>query len=151
MGAVAIGVARGSEFDGVVDRIERTRTRTCLVAFGEESGADELAVAVFGGESDAGFARAFPAAGNGAEVQIGEAAAFRPDAGVEDSDDDVGAVVGFGPEAALVAEAEELRGARGVELAAAVFEDGEDGRVLAYGRDLVACEHCGEAAENGVV
>jgi len=97
MGAVAIGVARGSEFDGVVDRIERTRTRTCLVAFGEESGADELAVAVFGGESDAGFARAFPAAGNGAEVQIGEAAAFGPDARVEDSNDDVGAVVGFGP------------------------------------------------------
>jgi len=127
------------------------------VAFGEESGADELAVVVFGRETGVGFARAFPAAGNGAEVQIREAAVFRPDAGVEDSDDDVedsdddvedsdddvGAVVRFGPEAALVAEAEELRGARGMELAAAVFEDGEDERVLAYGRRRKRCRISG--------
>ena len=113
------------------------------MAFGEESGADELAVVVFGRETGVGFARAFPAAGNGAEVQIREAAVFRPDAGVEDSDDDVGAVVRFGPEAALVAEAEELRGARGMELAAAVFKDGEDERVLAYGRRRKRCRISG--------
>ena len=38
-----------------------------------------------------------------------------------------------------------------MELAAAVFEDGEDGGVLAYGRDLLVREHRGEAVENGVV
>ncbi|TKY67672.1 hypothetical protein E2542_SST10567 [Spatholobus suberectus] len=151
VGAVAVGVARGSEFDGVVDRVERAGARAHLVAFGEESCADEFAVAVSGRESFSGLAGPFPAAGDGAEVRVGEAAALGPDAGVEDSDDDVGAVVGFGPEAALVAEAEELRGASGVELAAAVFEDGQHGGVPAYGRDLLAREHRGEAAENGVV
>jgi len=151
VGAMAISVARGTEFDGVVDRIERTRSRACFVTLGEESSTDELAVAVFGSESSAGLTRAFPATGNGAEVQIRKAAVLRPDAGVKDSDDDIGAIVRFGPEASLVAEAEELRGARGMELAATVFEDSEDRGVVAYGGYLLGSEKGGEAVENGVV
>lgn len=126
MSAVAISVARRSKFDGVIDRIERTGTRTSFMAFGEESRTDEFAVTVFGGKSDTGFACTFPAARNGTEVKVGEATTLRPYAGVEDSDDDVRTVVGLRPEAALVAEAKELRGASGVKLTAAVLEDGED-------------------------
>lgn len=76
---------------------------------------------------------------------------LRPDAGIKDSDDDIRAIVGFGPEASLVAEAEELRGARGVELAAPILEDSEDGRVVAYGGYLLGREKGGEAVKNGVV
>lgn len=76
---------------------------------------------------------------------------LRPDAGIKDPDDDVRAIVGFGPEASLVAEAEELRRARGVEVAATVFEDSEDGRVGAYGGYLLGREKGGEAVKNGVV
>ncbi|KAG2397986.1 uncharacterized protein HKW66_Vig0137780 [Vigna angularis] len=148
---MAISVARGTKFNGVVDWIERTGSRASFVTLGEESGTDELTVAVFGREPGAGFARAFPATGNWAEVQIRKAAVLRPDAGIKDSDDDIRAIVGFGPEASLVAEAEELRGACGVELAATVFEDSEDGRVVAYGGYLLGREKGGEAVENGVV
>jgi len=121
------------------------------VTLGEESSTDELAVAVFGRESDAGFARAFPATGNGAEVQIRKTAVLRPDAGIKDSNDDIGAIVGFGPEASLISEAEELRGACGVELAATVFEDSKDGGMLAYGSYLLGREKGGEAMKNGVI
>lgn len=65
---MAIRVARGTEFNSVVDWIERTGSRASFVTLGEESGTDELTVAVFGRESGAGFACAFPATGNGAEV-----------------------------------------------------------------------------------
>ena len=41
---------------------------------------------------------------------------------------------------ALIAEAEELRGAHGVELAIMVCKDGKDGRVLAYRHNLLARE-----------
>ncbi|KAH1068325.1 hypothetical protein GYH30_006035 [Glycine max] len=37
------------------------------------------------------------------------------------------------------------------DFAMATFEDSEDIRVLAYGRDLLACEHCVDAVENSVV
>jgi len=146
VGSVAIRVSRRTEFDGVVKG-----SAACLVAFREESGTDQFPVTVTGRESHAAFANPFPAFRNGAQVGVAEAAALRPDSSVEHSDDNVGSVVSFGPQATLVSEANKLRGASGVKVAAAVLEDGEDGGVLAERSDLLVGENCGEAVENGVV
>eukprot|EP00268_Persea_americana_P031544 TRINITY_DN3076_c0_g1_i1.p5 TRINITY_DN3076_c0_g1~~TRINITY_DN3076_c0_g1_i1.p5 ORF type:complete len:105 (+),score=24.42 TRINITY_DN3076_c0_g1_i1:2818-3132(+) len=51
----------------------------------------------------------------------------------------------------LVAEAEKLWGAGGVEAAAAVFEGGEDGGVAKEGGGVGGGEGGGEAMEDGVI
>ncbi|KAJ8452985.1 hypothetical protein Cgig2_014748 [Carnegiea gigantea] len=89
------------------------------------------------------LANALPAFRNGTQVLVGEGAALRPDSGIEDSNDDVGTIVGLRPEATLDAEAQELRGPGGVEPPAAVLKDGEDRGV--------AAERGRETPENGVV
>lgn len=146
MGSMAVGIARRSELDGVVDRSE-----TCLVTLGEESSTDQLPVTVTSRESGPTLAGPFPPSRDWAQVQIGKTPALRPNPRVEDSDDNVGAVVGFGPETTLVSEAEKLRGAGGVKRTATVLEDGEHGGVLAERGNLLVGEHSREALENGVV
>jgi len=146
VGSMTVSVPWRKEFDGVVNG-----GATCLVTFGEEARTNQLPVTVIGRKSYTCLATPFPACRNGAEVGITEARALRPDSGVEDSDDDVGSVVRLGPESALISEANELRRARGVKVAAAVLEDSEDGGVVGERRDLLVAEQCGEAVENGVV
>lgn len=108
--------------------------------FGEEPGADNLPITIRSHESFPNLTSPLPPGRDRPEVFVREASPLGPDAGVEDPDDDVGAVVGFGPEAALDAEAEELRGAGGVEAAAAVGDEGEDGGVRAERGELGGCE-----------
>ena len=79
-------------------------------------GADDFVVAEGGREVGWGLAGAFPWGGGGdwGEVFVGEALELRPDSGVEDADYYVVGVVGVGPEAKGVGEAEEARGVGGV-------------------------------------
>ena len=49
-----------------------------------------------------------------------------PDFGIEKTDNDIGAVIGIGPEIALVPKAEKLRRLSGVKLAMAVLEHNKD-------------------------
>lgn len=76
---------------------------------------------------------------------IGEARKFRPDPGVEDSDDDVIGVSGGWPEAGGVSKAEEVGGVGGVRVPDLVRFDGEDGGVAAEVGGLGGCETGGEA------
>lgn len=75
------------------------------------------------------LAGAAPRGGHRIVSGIVEAGTLRPNSGVEDSNDDVGGVVGVGPEAVGVGEAEEVGGTGGVEVADLVGDDGEDGGV----------------------
>lgn len=59
--------------------------------------------------------------------------------------------VGFGPETSMVVKDEELRGASGVKPTVTVLEDGEERRMLAYGRNMLPREHDREAMENGAI
>lgn len=59
--------------------------------------------------------------------------------------------VGFGPETSMVVKDEELRGESGVKPTVTVLEDGEERRVLAYGRNMLPREHDREAMENGAI
>ena len=129
MGPVPVGISGRAVLDSVVNGHGAAEGGGGVVAFGEGPGADELVVAERGREAGGGLAGAFPAGRDGVEVEVGEGAALGPNAGVKDADDDVGAVVGVGPEADLITETEELGRASSVEVAAAVFEDGEDGGV----------------------
>lgn len=72
-----------------------------LVSLGEESSTDDLAVTVLGPEFLTHFAGTLPTFRNRAEVLVGEGTKLRPNTGVEKSDDDVGAVIGFRPESTL--------------------------------------------------
>ena len=49
-----------------------------------------------------------------------------PDFGIEKTNNDIGAVIGIGPETVLVLEAEKLRRPSSVKLATAGLEHGED-------------------------
>lgn len=127
MCSMAVGVSRGPVLDGVVDGGYWTASvGRRLVSLDEEPSSDQLPVAVTFREFHSGFANPSPASGNRTEMLIREAPAFWPDSGVEDSDDNVGAVVRFGPEPALVSEPQKLRGASGVEVSALVLDHGED-------------------------
>lgn len=147
MGTVPVSVSWRSKLDRFVDG-STAKSSSCVVTFGEKPSSDYLFVAGGSGKARSSFANAFPAGGDGAEVQIGETAAFRPDSGVEDGDYHVGAVVGVRPEALLVFETEELRGTGGVEFAAAVGEDSEDGGVELELGELGGSEGGGEAMED---
>uniref|UniRef100_A0A7C9EAV7 Uncharacterized protein n=1 Tax=Opuntia streptacantha TaxID=393608 RepID=A0A7C9EAV7_OPUST len=76
------------------------------------------------------LASSAPRGGDGIVIRIVEAGDLRPNSGVEDADDDVGGVVGVGPEAVGVGEAEEVGGTGGVEAAGLVGDDGEDGGMV---------------------
>lgn len=137
VGPVAVGISGRLELDSFINpAAEASKTRGSLVAFGEESRSDDFAVAVLGGEPHSGLANTFPASGDRAQVQIGEAPAFGPNSGIKHSNNNVGAIVGFGPETPLVAEAQELRGASGVQMPAAILKSGEDRRVFEGGGGL---------------
>lgn len=75
------------------------------------------------------LARAAPRGGHRIVSGIVEAGALRPNSGVEDANDDVGGVVGVGPEAVGVGEAEEVGGTGDMEVADLVGGDVEDGGV----------------------
>ena len=96
---------------------------------------------------------AFPFGGYGSEVFVVEALVVGSNAGVDDGDDEVGAKVGLFEEAGVAGgfEAEELRGASGVEVAASVGEEREDVGVGAEGGGLGWRERGGEAVEDGGV
>ena len=121
------------------------------MSFGEKASTNQLPVAVFRVELNSSFTNTFPPGRNRTQIDIGEASAFRPDSGIKDTDNDIRSVIGLGPQPALVSESEELRGASGMKVTAAVFEDGEDGRVLAEKGSVVWSDGSGEAVENGVV
>lgn len=127
---MSVGVSRGLELQRR-RRVPNTNPgKRGLVSLGEESSTDDLAVTVVGPEFLTHFARSFPTLGNWAEILVGEGPALRPYPGVEESDDDVGSVIGLRPQPALYSESEELWGPGGVELTRAVFEDGEDRRAV---------------------
>lgn len=107
------------------------------MAFDEESSSDQLLVAIGGQEFDSGLTNSFPPLRDRTEMLIREAPTLGPNSSIEDSDDDIGAVIGFGPESSLVPETQKLWGASGVELATAVFKHGEDRRVFADGSNVV--------------
>lgn len=115
-----------------------------LIALVEEPGADQLAVA--GGDVEAvpRFAVAPPRGGGRGEGVIGEASAGGVDAGVEHADYDVGCEGREGPEAGGGGETEEDRGAGGMGVAEAVWEDSEDGREASDGCGLGGGEAGGE-------
>ena len=96
---------------------------------------------------------AFPFGGYGSEVFVVEALVVGSNAGVDDGDDEVGAKVGLFEEAGVAGgfEAEELRGASGVEVAASVGEEREDVGVGAEGGGLGWRERGGEAVEDAGV
>lgn len=60
---------------------------------------------------------------------IGEAPDIGPNAGVENADDDVGGVIGVGPQPIGIGEAQEVGGASGMEVPGLVWDHGEDGGV----------------------
>lgn len=106
------------------------------MSFGEESSSHNFPIAISGSEFDSRLANPSPPARNRAQIHIGEAPSLRPDSGVHNTDDYIGSIIRFGPETLLVSEAEELRRAGGVEVAAAVLEGGEDGGVPENGGGL---------------
>lgn len=118
------------------------------MTFDEESSTDQLAVAISGGKVLSCLASPFPSARNRTQILVRKATSFRPDSGVEDPDDNVGPVIRVGPEAFLVPQTKELRGASRVELPATVLEDGEDRGVLAYCGGFVGGQSGREAMKN---
>ena len=87
------------------------------------------------------------------EVLVVEAFVVGSNIGVHDDDDEVGAKVGLFEEAGVAGgfEAEDLRGASGVEVADSVGEEREDVGVGAEGGGLGWRECGGEAVEDGGV
>lgn len=123
MGAMAIGVSGRAGLGGLVHFAVHG-----LVASAEEAGTDELAVAGGGREVLGRQASAFPLGGDGPKVPVFEALVLGPDAGVDDSDDEVGAEVRLFEEAAAVGslEAQKLRGARGLQVANLLGNEGQN-------------------------
>lgn len=120
-----VGVSRRHELNRLVDSADERP-----MAFGEESSSDDLLVTILRSEFRSGLTNPFPPTRNRAEIQVRETPALRPNSGIEQSNDDVGAVVGVGPETVLVSQAEKLRRASCVEVSPAILEGSEDGRVL---------------------
>lgn len=90
MSTMAVRISRRPKLGGFVHfAISR------LVTLGKEPGANEFTVTAGGGEVVGGNALAFPFGGNRGEISVVEALSFRPDAGVDDADDEVRAEVGF--------------------------------------------------------
>ena len=127
----------------------------------EVLGADQLVRAAVRGEGllVRGLAGALPVGGGGLVAGVREGGAVRDDAGVHDADHDaladLGRVcAGAGqalPDAALAAEAEDVRGGDGVQLADLVRHHGQDVRVRGQCFGLTAGEGAGEAVERGGV
>lgn len=121
------------------------------MTFREKSSTNQLLITVTSCKSHPRLTDPFPAARNWTQIHIREAAAFRPNPGVENSNDYVRTVVRFRPETTLVSEAEKLRGASGVKLTATILEDSKHGGVLGDGIDLILGKQSREAMENCVI
>lgn len=91
--------------------------------FREESCTDKFAVTVFSNESGSGLANSLPASGRRSKIRVCEASPFGLDSGVEDSDYNIRTIIGIRPKPVLVSQAQELRGASGVKLSVAIFEN----------------------------
>lgn len=147
MGPVAFGVSRRLR----LCRLVHQPSDVGFVAVEIGASADNLAVAGGGREVRGGDARALPSGGDRADTQVREAGALGPDPGVKDADNDVVSVVGVGPEAEGVGEAQEVGGVSGVELTWLVGRDGEYGRVAEELCGLRGSEGGGEAVDGEVV
>ncbi|KAG9444007.1 hypothetical protein H6P81_015347 [Aristolochia fimbriata] len=114
-------------------------------------GSDQLPIAVGGVESRARLAPAAPPRRDGGHAAVVEAVALRPDARVDDPDDDVVAEVGRRPEAAVPVETEEARGVGGVELRVGFRDGGDVARVRFQSPELGRGEDGAETVEDVVV
>lgn len=88
---------------------------------------------------------------NGGESFIGEARSLRPDASIQNSDDDVIGVVGVGPQAESISEAQKLGGPGGVEVANCVGDDGDYAWNAAEDIGLSGGKTGGESAHGAVI
>lgn len=95
----------------------------------EGTSSDDLAITGRRREMGAHLAGAPPSGRNGIISVIGEAPDIGPNAGVENADDDVGGVIGVGPQPIGIGEAQEVGGASGMEVPGLVWDHGEDGGV----------------------
>ncbi|KAI6690834.1 hypothetical protein NL676_027662 [Syzygium grande] len=95
--------------------------------------------------------RASPRTEYRTEARIGEASALGPNPGIENPNYDVVRIIEIRPEAGALDEAEEVRGPGAVEVADAVWDDGEDPGGTAEGLGLRGREAGGEAAGGGSV
>lgn len=143
MGAMAFGVPWGSGFVRFVHGFSEVG----FVSVEISSGADDFPVTSGSGKVARGHALPFPCFRDRAQTRVRETRAFGPNPGVKNSDYDVVRVVGVGPEAKVVGEAQEVVGASGVELARQVGNNGEDGRVISKRGDLGGGERGGEAMD----
>ncbi|KAG0466179.1 hypothetical protein HPP92_017759 [Vanilla planifolia] len=132
MRAVAVAIAGRTGLAVFVDR-----TQTGLIALGEESCSDKLAVASFGGiEVFRRHALAIPSGGDGTKPRVIEALPLWPDAGIENTDHDVSGVVGLRNRAALRSSPRETRGTGRVEFVADVRKDSHDAVLAGEGTRL---------------
>ncbi|KAH0462884.1 hypothetical protein IEQ34_008078 [Dendrobium chrysotoxum] len=147
---MAIGIPWRSELNSVVYPANTTSGESGgIMAAREESSANELAVTDRAGEILSSLAGAAPSGGDGANIAVREGSALGPNTGVEDADDDFGTVVGIGPKALPVSQAQELGRSSGVDITEAVLKHSEDGRVIGERGSAFGSEEGGEAMENG--
>ncbi|KAM7267365.1 hypothetical protein ACFE04_009531 [Oxalis oulophora] len=79
-----------------------------------------------------------------------EASAFRPNTGIEDTDNDVVSLVGIAPKTGIFGQVEELRRVSDVEVTDLVGEDGDDGLEGAEDGGLLGGGEAGEGVGVGV-
>lgn len=120
-----------------------------LVSFTEVPSSDELPIT-----GEVVMALTLPLGGNRAKAAVIEALSLRPDSGVDDTDDEIRPEIGLlkeRPASVGGLEAEELRGAGGVEGANLFGDEREDvgvsGELLGFGIGELGRE----AMEDGVV
>ena len=126
MCSMSIGISRRPVLNRTVAHYRTTNTRRSIMTFGEKLSSDQLPVTVLNREFLSSLTSSLPPRRNRTEIPIGKASSLRPDSSIEKTDNNIGAVIGIGPETALVPEAEKLRRPSGVKLATAVLEHGED-------------------------
>uniref|UniRef100_A0ABD0V004 Uncharacterized protein n=1 Tax=Dendrobium thyrsiflorum TaxID=117978 RepID=A0ABD0V004_DENTH len=138
MCAVAVVVARGFALLALVN--------------GSEPRANEFAVAGLSRiEVLTPDAFTLPSVRDRAESGIVEAVSFGPNAGVEDTDDDISSAAGFQYMADVTPiEAEKLRRASGVEMVSGVGENGEDAGSASQDSGLGGCEAGRESIGDGL-
>lgn len=148
VGAMAIGVPRGAVFGGLVHFAVGG-----LIASAEKVGADELAIAGGRREVLGGDASAFPFGRDGSKAAVVEALTLRPDASIDNSDDEVGTKVRFFEEASAVCrlQAQELRRARSLHVADLFGNEREHVRVGTESLRFGWGELGGEAVKDGGV
>lgn len=144
MSAVAVGVTRRAKLGRLIHL-----AISSFISLAKVPGPNQLPI------TRKVAALAFPFSGNRAEVAVIEAFPVRGNASIDNADDEVGPEVGLLKERADIVvggfEAEERRGAGGMEGAELLRDERED---VGEGREVVGLdvgEVGGEAVEDGVV